>query len=82
MEPPHVLKLVGGKQWMLPVKHFCYNIHSFFVAVEFHGDCKTVTKLRNSGHPMFGGIFKFETCTLDIRLDILTGCLTTHMVIQ
>ena len=28
MEPSHVLKLVGGKQWMLQVKHFCYNIHS------------------------------------------------------
>ena len=38
--------VVGVNKGMLPVRYF-YSIQaSFFVSVECHGDCKTVTKMR------------------------------------
>ena len=44
--PPHVLELwLGISKGMLPVKYFRCNKASF-VSVEFHGDHKTVIKMR------------------------------------
>ena len=37
--------VVGASKGMLPVKYFC-STKPLFVSVEFHGDNKTVTKLR------------------------------------
>ena len=43
--PPHLTTVVGVNKGMLPVKYFHSNKASF-LSVKFHGDDKTVTKLR------------------------------------
>ena len=54
--PPHVLKLrLVVSKGMLPVKYFCTN-RAFFMSVEFHGDHKTVIKLRRIWPPSVLGI--------------------------
>ena len=54
--PPHVLKLVAGKnKGMLPVNTFAPT-KLLFVAVKFHGDYKTVINLRQIWSPSILGI--------------------------
>ena len=54
--------VVGVSKGMLPVKYLLLQQSPFFVSVKFHGDHKTVTKMRQNLVALsFGDITGFKT---------------------
>ena len=75
---PHVLKLwLGASNAMLPVKYFTPT-KPVFMSVEFHGDHKTVTKLRCIWSLSVFGIFTMQYNTINF-IEHQNRAITTRM---